>query len=87
MKSVQWESRCSMRTDGHDEAKSLFAILRTRLKMGEACEPYKRQCFLGNRGGHWIEKCFQLVIKMITDILNKSTFNIPSYRSYNRVIC
>ena len=33
LKSVQWEPS-SMRTDGHDEAnKTLFAILRTRLKM------------------------------------------------------
>ena len=29
-KSVQWEPSCSMRTD---ETKSLFSILRTRLKM------------------------------------------------------
>jgi hypothetical protein len=33
-KSVQWEPRCFTRTDRrHDASKSLFATLRTRLKM------------------------------------------------------
>ena len=31
-KSVQWQPSCSMRTDRHDEGKSLLAILRTLLK-------------------------------------------------------
>ena len=35
-KSVQWEPRCSMRTDRHVEAKLIFAILRTRIKW---CKP------------------------------------------------
>ena len=39
-KSVQWESSCSIKTDGHDEANSRFsASLRTRLKI--LSSPYR----------------------------------------------